>query len=95
MTMRHLPLNTWLVVEERSPGRRLTLVSKHTTQREAEAELDNRNQGQPKLRFGLHRLGAHCATHGRTASTDYLRECSLDLNLKRGRTLPCNKSRAT
>ena len=56
MTMRHLPLNTWLVVEERSPGRRspgrrLTVVSKHTTQREAEAERDKRNQGQPKLRF--------------------------------------------
>jgi hypothetical protein len=45
MTTRNLPLNTWLVVEQRSPGTRLTLASKHATQREAEAERDNRNQG--------------------------------------------------
>jgi hypothetical protein len=51
MPTRNLPLNTWLVVEQRLPGTRLTLVSRHATQREAEAERDNRNQGQPKPHF--------------------------------------------
>jgi hypothetical protein len=51
MTTRNLPLNTWVVVEQRSPEARLTLVSKHATQREAEAERDNRNQGEGKPHF--------------------------------------------
>jgi hypothetical protein len=51
MTTRNLPLNSWLVVEQRSPGTRLTAVSKHATQREAEAERDMRNRGLPKPYF--------------------------------------------
>ena len=51
MTTRNLPLNTWLVVEQRSPGTPLTPVSKHATQREAEAERDKRNEGLPEPRF--------------------------------------------
>src|ERR1700704_4972893 len=51
MTTRNLPLNTWLIVEQRSPGTRLTLVSKHATQCEAEAERDKRNQGLPEPHF--------------------------------------------
>jgi hypothetical protein len=45
MTTRNLPLNTWLVVEQGSSAIRATLVSKYATQREAEAERDNRNRG--------------------------------------------------
>lgn len=45
MPMRNLPLNTWIVVEQRSPGARARLVSKHLTQKEAEAERDRRNSG--------------------------------------------------
>jgi hypothetical protein len=51
LTTRNLPLNTWLVVEQRSPGTPFTLVSKHATQREAEAERDKRNHGQPEPHF--------------------------------------------
>ncbi len=45
MPTRNLPLNTWIVVEQRSPGGRARLVSKHMTQKEAEAERDRRNSG--------------------------------------------------
>jgi len=45
MPMRNLPLNTWIVIEQRSPGSRARLVSKHLTQKEAEAERDRRNSG--------------------------------------------------
>jgi hypothetical protein len=51
MPARDLPLNTWLVVEQRSPGGRLKLVSKHATQREAEAERDKRNLGRRNPHF--------------------------------------------
>jgi hypothetical protein len=49
--MRDLPLNIWLVIEQRSPGARLKLVSIHATQGEAGAERDKRNRGQRKTRF--------------------------------------------
>jgi hypothetical protein len=51
MNMSGLPLHTWMVVEQRS-SRIATLISMHTTQREAEAERDQRNQGLPKPRYG-------------------------------------------
>lgn len=51
MTTRNLPLNTWLVVEQKSAGTRLTPVSSHATQREAEAERDKRNQGLAEPHF--------------------------------------------
>jgi hypothetical protein len=51
MPTRDLPLNTWMVVEQTSPGARLKLVSKHATQHEAEAERDNRNLGQCNPHF--------------------------------------------
>jgi hypothetical protein len=51
MPTRDLPLNTWLVVERKSPGARLTLVSKHAWQREADAERDKHNQGLAEPHF--------------------------------------------
>jgi hypothetical protein len=51
MTTPNLPLNTWLVVEQKSPGTRLAPVSRHATQREAEAERDRRNQGLSEPHF--------------------------------------------
>jgi len=69
MTTRDLPLNTWLVVEQKSPGARLTLVSKYATQREAEAERDKHNQGVAEPHFSAcivlepiaQRMGGHQA----------------------------------
>jgi len=51
MNVSGLPLHTWIVVEHR-PSRIATLISMHTTQLEAEAERDKRNQGLPKHRYG-------------------------------------------
>ena len=48
--MSNLPLDTWLVVEQRST-KIATLISMHTTQAEAEAERDKRNEGLPKPRY--------------------------------------------
>jgi len=45
MPTRNLPLNTWIVVEQRSPGSRARLISTHLTQTEAEADRDRRNKG--------------------------------------------------
>jgi len=45
MPTRNLPLNTWIVVEQRSPGRRARLISTDFTQTEAEADRDRRNKG--------------------------------------------------
>ncbi|HUC47206.1 MAG TPA: hypothetical protein VMR94_11680 [Hyphomicrobiaceae bacterium] len=38
-------MNTWIVVEQRSPGSRARLISTHLTQTEAEADRDRRNKG--------------------------------------------------
>jgi hypothetical protein len=43
MTTRHLPVDTWMVVEQRSAWKQLDLVSRHNTQAAAEAERDRRN----------------------------------------------------
>jgi hypothetical protein len=51
MPTQNLPLNTWIVVEQRSPGSRAKLVSKHMTQKEAEAERDRRNSGLAEPAF--------------------------------------------
>jgi hypothetical protein len=51
MNVSGLPLHTWIVVEQRS-SRIATLISMHTTQLEAEAERDKRNQGLQKPRYG-------------------------------------------
>ena len=48
--MTDLPLDTWIVVEQNS-SRIATLISMHTTQAEAEAERDKRNDGLPKPRY--------------------------------------------
>jgi hypothetical protein len=50
MDMSGLPLHTWIVVEHCS-SKIATLISMHATQREAEAERDKKNQGQPKHRY--------------------------------------------
>jgi len=44
MSTRNLPLNTWMVVEQRSAWKQLILVSQHDTQGAAEAERDRRNR---------------------------------------------------
>ena len=44
MSARNLPLNTWIVVEQRSASREMALVSRHATQSAAEAERDRRNE---------------------------------------------------
>ena len=51
MLPRELPLNTWLVVGRPSPGTRAIIVSRHSNQREAEAERDKRNQGLREPHF--------------------------------------------
>jgi hypothetical protein len=50
MRSRNLPLNTWMVIEE--PGKYgTTIVSRHASQHEAEAECDRRNVGLPTARY--------------------------------------------
>jgi len=44
MTTRNLPLDVWMVVRQRSSWKDVALVSKHETQRAAEAERDRRNR---------------------------------------------------
>jgi hypothetical protein len=51
MPTQNLPLNTWIVVEQGSPGSRTRLVSKHMTQEAAEAERDRRNSGLAEPAF--------------------------------------------
>jgi hypothetical protein len=66
--MRNLPVNTWIVIEQKSPGR-ARLISKHASQREAEAEGDRRNSGCAEGAFiacillepVAHRMGGHNA----------------------------------
>ena len=45
MTTRHLPVDTWMVVEQHTAWKHLALVSRHETQAAAEAERDRRNGG--------------------------------------------------
>jgi len=47
---RHLPLDTWIVVEHPSRAD-VVLVSQHETQHEAEAERDRRNEEAHAARF--------------------------------------------
>ena len=44
MKLTDLPLDTWVVVEPVT-GNEVKLLSKHATQRQAEAERDRRNHG--------------------------------------------------
>jgi hypothetical protein len=44
MTVRNLPLNTWIVIEQHSAWREMALVSRHASQSAAEAERDRRNR---------------------------------------------------
>jgi hypothetical protein len=53
MPMRNLPLNIWLVIKQKSRGTRVTLVSKHATEREAEAERDNTTEVWSNLTTAL------------------------------------------
>jgi hypothetical protein len=45
--MSDLPLDSWIVIEQRS-SKIATLISMHTTQAEAEAGRDKRNEGLPE-----------------------------------------------
>jgi hypothetical protein len=71
MPTRNLPLNTWIVVEQRSPGSRARLVSTHVTQKEAEAERDRRNGGLAEPIFAAWIVLEPVAQHmgGRQAPT--------------------------
>jgi len=42
---------TWIVVEQKLPGGRARLISKHATQKEAEAECDRCNSGRAERPF--------------------------------------------
>jgi hypothetical protein len=58
---------TWIVVDQKLPGGRTRLISKHASQREAEAECDKRNSGRAERRFSAYillepvaqRMGGH------------------------------------
>jgi len=50
-THLNLPLNTWVVVEQKLPGGRARLISKHASQKAAEAERDRRNSGRAERPF--------------------------------------------
>jgi hypothetical protein len=45
------PPLTWIVVEQKLPGGRARLISKHASQQEAEAERDRRNSGRAERPF--------------------------------------------
>jgi hypothetical protein len=49
--MRHLPLNTWLVIDQKSLQAHATLVSQHATQRDAETARDKRNKDLAELHY--------------------------------------------
>jgi hypothetical protein len=73
MSTRHLPVDTWLVVEHRSAWKKLALVSRHQTQTGAEAARDNRNQACPERPYRAclivepvaQRMGGHRAPTAR------------------------------
>ena len=60
---------TWVVVERKLPGARTRLISKHASQKEAEAECDRRNSGLAERHFAAcillepvaQRMGGHQA----------------------------------
>jgi hypothetical protein len=69
MTTRHLPVDTWMVVQQDAAWKHLALVSRHETQASAEAERDRRNSGTRKRPYRAclivepvaQRMGGHCA----------------------------------
>ena len=60
---------TWVVIERKLPGARTRLISKHASQKEAEAECDRRNGGRAERPFSAcillepvaQRMGGHQA----------------------------------
>ena len=50
MKLTELPLDTWVVVEPVGPTE-VNLLSRHATQRQAEAECSERNKGLKTPRF--------------------------------------------
>ena len=77
--MRYLPLNTWIVIEQKSPGK-AKLISKHPSQKDAETERDRRNRGQVDCRFIACKLvepvaqrmgGRHAPSAGTHAAARY------------------------
>ena len=69
MTTRNLPLNTWIVIQQRSSWKDVALVSSHGSQSAAEAERDRRNDGSRDRPFRAcivlepiaHRMGGQLA----------------------------------
>jgi hypothetical protein len=59
----------WVVVEQKLPGGRARLISKHATQKDAEAECDRRNSARAERPFAVcillepvaQRMGGHQA----------------------------------
>jgi len=64
----------WVVLEQKLPGGGARLVSKHESQKEAEAECDRRNSGHAEHPFSAcillepvaQRMGGHQAPTGST-----------------------------
>lgn len=60
---------TWVVVEQKLPGGRARIISRHGSQKEAEAECDSRNSGRAERPFSAcmllepvaQRMGGHQA----------------------------------
>jgi hypothetical protein len=60
---------TWVVLEQKLPGGRARLISKHESQKQAEAECDRRNSGRAERPFCVcillepvaQRMGGHQA----------------------------------
>jgi len=65
----------WVVLEQKLPGGRTRLVSKHENQKEAEAECDRRNSGRAERPFSAllepvaQRMGGHEAPTTSTQSS--------------------------
>jgi len=68
--MRHLPLNTWLVIDQKSAQAHATLVSQRATQRDAETARDKRNKDGRTPLPRVHRPRADRPADGRVAGTN-------------------------
>ena len=67
MKLVELPLDTWVVVEPMNANE-VTLLSKHATQHQAEAECSKRNKGLKAPRFrALKALEPIASAHACTA----------------------------
>jgi hypothetical protein len=79
MPTRDLPLNTWLVVERRSPGSTPeTCPQTRNATRSRSGTRQAKSRSVQSSLYGLHNLGPRSTAHGRTAGFDHIDACSLD-----------------